>query len=517
MIINPMFAIDSYKVLHKNQFPDGCNLVYSNLTARSAKHKTIPDSMWSGKTVFFGLQYFIKKYLIQDFNTNFFSRKREDVVGEYARRMDGYLGKGVVNTDHIGELHDLGYLPIEIRAVAEGETVNIGIPMLTIHNTDNRFYWLTNYLETILSAYMWPMITSATTAYHYKKFLVEAANRTGGNIEFVNWQGHDFSARGMFGLEAIMMSGAAHLTSFTGTDTVPALDLLEQYYHAIGLIGGSVPAQEHAVSCTMTGTYQNEVYENIPYTRGTIEYGEYQGLRRTITEVYPKGIVSVIADTYDFFRFINEYLRGLKPEIMARDGKVVCRPDSGNPEFIICGDPNAPQDSREHKGAIRLLWEIFGGTINDKGYKTLDSHIGLIYGDSITPERCQSIITRLAEMGFASDNIVLGIGSFSYQLVSRDTLGMAIKATYCEVNNKPILIFKDPKTSDGNMNKKSLRGCVVVNRGRDGNLTVRDGLTLAEATASGGLLEPVFRNGTLLRNTTLNEIRERLSNSLKTV
>jgi nicotinamide phosphoribosyltransferase len=510
MNINPVLAIDGYKVSHKNQFPEGCNLVYSNLTARSAKHKTIPDSIWTGKTVFFGLQYFIKKFLIEDFNKNFFSRSREDVVNEYTLCMDSYLGPKTVDVKHIGELHDLGYLPIEIHALQEGTLVDIGIPYLVIFNTDPKFYWLTNYLETILSSYMWPMITSATTAYHYKKFLIESAKRTGGNIDFVNWQGHDFSARGMFGLEAMMMSGAAHLTSFTGSDTVSAINLLEKYYNAKGLIAGSVAAQEHAVSCAMTGVYRNNEYPNNPYPFGSTEYGEYQGLRRTITEVYPKGIVSVIADTYDFFRFINEFVRQLKSEIMAREGKVVCRPDSGNPEFIICGDPSAPVDSLEYKGAIRILWEIFGGTVNEQGYKTLDSHIGLIYGDSITPSRCEKIINRLAEMGFASDNIVLGIGSFSYQLVSRDTFGMAIKATYCEVNGEPIMIFKDPKTNDGNMNKKSLQGCVIVDVDSEGKLKVKDGYTLKQSVGK-GLLCPVFRNGLLLEETSLRDIRDMLT------
>ena len=499
-----MFAIDGYKTFHKSIYPPNCNLIYSNLTARSAKHKNIPDSMWTNKTVFFGLQYFVQKFLIEDFQNNFFSRKKEDVVTEYARLMDSYLGPGIVTTEHVAELHDLGYLPIEIRAVFEGELVDIGIPMLTIHNTnpidDNLFYWLTNYLETVLSAYLWPMITSATTAYHYKKFLTEAAYRTGANLDFVNWQGHDFSARGMFGLEAMMMSGAGHLTSFTGTDTIPAIILLEQYYQATGLIGGSVRASEH--SCCSSYGREDELN------------GYY---RRILTEVCPDGIVSLVSDTYDYWKVLTEYLPQLKNEIMNRNGKCVIRPDTGTPELIVCGDPNAPEGSPERKGSIQILWEIFGGTINGKGYKTLDSHIGLIYGDSITPERCQTIINRLAEMGFASDNIVLGIGSFSYQLVTRDSLGMAVKATYCEINNEPRLIFKDPKTSDGNMNKKSLRGCVVVNHDPAGNLVVQDGLTLGEATALGGLLEPVFRNGVLLRTTSLSEIRQRLSDSMKVV
>lgn len=500
MIINPLFVADFYKCVNRNFYPSNTTLVYSNYTARSDKHVNICKDMWTGQVVFFGLQYYIKKFLIDQFHNGFFNRPEGEAVGEYARRMDTCLGPGAVTTDHIRALHRLGYLPISIQALPEGTLCPIGVPMLTIYNTKPEYFWLTNYLETSLSSYLWPMITAATTAYHYKKFLVEAANRTGGNLEFVNWQGHDFSARGMMGGEAPMMTGAGHLTSFTGTDTVSAIDLLERYYQANGLIGGSVPASEHS-QCSAYGF--NDELE-----------GYY---RRNLTEVYPKGIVSLVSDTYDFFKVITDYMPILKDVIMARDGKCVLRPDSGLPEHILCGNPNAVPGSPENKGAVQLLWEIFGGTVNSKGYKELDSHIGLIYGDSITPERCYTIINRLAEMGFASTSVVFGIGSFTYQFCSRDSLSQAIKATYCEIDNKPQIIFKNPKTDAGDMSKKSLRGCVIVTRNDEGKLTVRDGLTLAECTAGGGLLEPVFRNGNLLRSTTLSEIRQRLSDSLKLV
>ena len=197
------------------------------------------------------------------------------------------------------------------------------------------------------------------------------------------------------------------------------------------MIGGSVPATEHSVMCM--GTKDNEI--------GTFE--------RLITELYPTGIVSIVSDTWDFWQVITEYLPQLKSRIVARDGKVVIRPDSGDPVKIIVGDKDAVPGSPEYKGAIECMWEVFGGTVTEKGYKLLDSHIGLIYGDSITLQRQEAILGGLKEKGFASFNVVLGIGSFTYEYVTRDTYGFAMKATYGEVNGEPRNIFKDPKTDDG--------------------------------------------------------------------
>jgi nicotinamide phosphoribosyltransferase len=242
----PILLKDGYKVGHKFQYPEGTTLVYSNLTPRNSRIKGVEE------VVFFGLQYFIKEYLMRQFDENFFQQPKEKVMAQYRRRIDNYLGKDAIAYEHIEALHDLGYLPLEIKALPEGALVPMKIPVLTIRNTKPEFFWLTNMLETIMSAILWKPMTSATTAFQYlKTFRQFAAVTVGEDMSFVPWQGHDFSFRGMSGVEDAVMSSAAHLLSFTGTDTIPAIDFLEEYYNADcerELIGGSVAATEHSVA-----------------------------------------------------------------------------------------------------------------------------------------------------------------------------------------------------------------------------------------------------------------------------
>lgn len=476
---------DGYKVDHRNQYPKGTTLVYANLTPRKSRMAGVEH------VVFFGLQYAIKKYLLEDFDRTFFQQPKSEVVAKYKRRIEAYLGPGAITFEHIEALHDLGYLPLEIRALPEGSRVPMKVPLFTIHNTLPEFFWLTNYLETLLSAALWLPCTSATTAAEYRKMLNHYCTVSGGDPAFTDWQGHDFSFRGMGAVEASLVSGAAHLLSFTGTDTIPAIDLLEDYYHAntdTELVGGSVPATEHSVMCMGT------------------QDGEIHTFRRLIEEVYPKGIVSVVSDTWDFWQVITEFMPLLKPTILQRDGKLVIRPDSGDPVHIICGDPNAAPGSPESKGAVEALWETFGGTLTATGYKQLDPHIGVIYGDSITLERCKAICEGLLAKGFSTGNIVFGIGSFTYQHVTRDTFGFAMKATYGEVNGVGRAIFKEPKTDDGT--KRSARGLLKVTKNDAGELVLHDNCTWEESRT--GLLQPVFLNGKMVRETSLKEIRAEL-------
>lgn len=249
MKTRPLTQLDFYKTGHMKQYPEGTTLVYSNLTPRSVKYLPKIEGT-DDKVVFFGLQYFIKDFLIEKFNNEFFSKPKEEVVGYYKRRLDTSLG-GDADVSHIEALHDLGYLPILIKALPEGAAVNAKIPVFTIQNTLPEFFWLTNFLETILSATIWKPCTSATLARKYKKLLLNFAEETGVDPSFVGFQGHDFSFRGMSGAEDAAMTGAGHLTSFIGTDTVPAIDFLEDYYNADAskeLVGCSVAATEH--SCT---------------------------------------------------------------------------------------------------------------------------------------------------------------------------------------------------------------------------------------------------------------------------
>lgn len=494
MLRNPLTAIDFYKADHRSQYPEGTQYVYSNLTPRSSRLAKIPNKD-NAKIVFFGLQYFLKDYLIDAWNEGFFNLPKEEVLKRYQRRMDNSLGKDVISTEHIGALHDLGYLPIRIKALPEGSLVPMKVPVLTVVNSMPEFFWLTNYIETILSAYLWHPITSATTAFEYKKLLMRYAYRTGSDLRSVLFQAHDFSFRGLSSWQTASVSGAAHLTSFYGTDTVCAIDLLEDYYWANSdkqIVGVSVPATEHSVMCMGEKS------------------GELETFRRLINETYPEGIVSIVSDTWDFWKVVTEYVKELKSEILERNGKVVIRPDSGDPLKIICGDPNAQVGTPQYRGALECLWRVFGGTTTNTGHKLLNPHIGLIYGDSITLERANAILEVMREKGFASENVVFGVGSYTYQYVTRDTYGFAVKATNGIVNGDSREIFKDPKTDSGT--KKSARGLLRVEMNFERGFILKDQQNvIGEA---GGELREVFYNGKLLNETTLKEIRGRLDTEL---
>lgn len=483
MKTNPFLLTDYYKVGHVFQYPDKTELVYSNLTPRSSRLKDI-DEM-----VFFGMQYFIKEYMIGYFNDNFFHQPKEKVMADYKRRISTSMGAGLPTYNHMERLHDLGYLPIEIKALPEGSKVPMKVPCITIVNTLSEFYWLTNFLETLLSAVIWQPCTSATIAHAYRKLLNKYAAETGMPAEFVQWQGHDFSFRGMSSLETAVLSGMGHLLSFTGTDTIPAIDALEQYYNADAdkeLIGGSVAATEHSVMCSGS------------------KDGELETFKRLVTVVYPAGIVSIVSDTWDLWKVCTEYLPALKSEILKRDGKVVIRPDSGDPVKILCGDPDGKTEP-EKKGVVELLWDVFGGSITPQGYKLLDPHIGAIYGDSINLERASQICDGLKAKGFASQ-VVFGIGSYTYQYNTRDTFGTAMKATFVVVDGKGREIFKNPVTDDGT--KRSATGLLNVQK-ENGRFVLYDKVSWAEEKQSE--LKTVFKDGKITKEFTLAEIRATLA------
>jgi nicotinamide phosphoribosyltransferase len=514
---------DAYKLSHKKFMADGTTQIYANFTARSGKY-----AKWGpGEhlVIVAGVQAFIKNVLIGEWNDTFFKRPFKTVIAEWKARVEGYLGAGSVSMEHFQELHKLGYLPIELKALPEGSKVPLKVAFLTVTNTDPRFAWLVTYLETVLSQEVWPIVTNATVAYQFyllgKRFGLE----TCANLDHLVFQFHDFSARGMFGRHAAAMSGFAHLLAgHCGTDTVAALDYIDQLYGGSPqgtFIAASVPASEHSVT-----------------SLGIAVDGELETIKRWITKDYPAGIVSVVSDTLDYWQVLTKYLPALKDEIRARPalgvlpGKVVVRPDSGDPVRVICGyredeivrssqgifvkeQWNAPAihdfhlkpiTEEEVKGSIQVLYDEFGGTLNANGYKLLDPSIGLIYGDSITLERADEIFRRLQEKGFASSNVVFGVGSYTYQMVSRDTLGMAIKATYAVVDGKGLELFKDPKTDDGT--KKSARGLICVYRGADGTLKQSDQVTPEEEDSS--LLQTVFKDGKILINENFATIRARV-------
>ena len=518
--MNPLLLTDGYKTGHHQQYPHGTTLVYSNFTPRSNKYA--PNGC--DKVVSFG-QQMIMKQIHDAFNKDFFSKPKDEVCGEMKRELSLYLGTDY-DVTHFEQLHDLGYLPINVKAIEEGTLVSMKVPVLTIYNTHPDFYWITNYLETIISNLLWKPMTSATIAHTYRKVLTKWQKKTDSERAwFIDWQGHDFSMRGMDSIEATTASGLGHLTSFLGTDSLPAIGGARKYYGETEFVGGSVNATEHSVMCA--GSKDDEV-----------------GTFRRLLETYPTGILSVVSDTWDLWKVCTEHVVTLKEEILARDGKLVIRPDSGDPVDILCGIDDFKQDddgtmykahytsgmfrdrgrkisSAEQKGVVELLWDVFGGTINEQGYKVLDSHIGAIYGDSITIDRADEICARLEAKGFASTNVVLGIGSFTYQYNTRDTFGFAMKATYIELEELnyqtpesvvPEIgivgreIFKDPITDDGT--KKSATGLLWVDKNTDGEYVLFDKVTWEGE--SRGFLQTIYKDGKFYNETTLTEIRQRL-------
>lgn len=502
-ILNPLFLNDVYKHGHASFYNPKTTKIYSTFTPRKSRVEGVD------KVVVFGLQYLIKKYLIEDFNNNFFNKPEEEVINDYLRIIRNITGNDGIGEDRIKSLHKLGYLPVKICSLEEGELCPIRVPMLTIENTLPEFYWVTNFLETLICNTLWMPCTSATTSLQYRNVLNKWAEKTCENNNHVDFQAHDFSLRSLSCMEAGIVSGLAHLLSFKGTDTIPAIICAEKYYNAnsdIENVGCSINATEHSVQETniLFNNYNNK------------EEGEYLNLLQIIEQMGIETNFSYVADTYNLWDCITKVLPRLKDRILQRNGKLVIRPDSGDPCDIICGTGNIidnlsnPHRYEIKKGVVELLWDIFGGTINSKGYKVLNPHIGAIYGDGITLERADEICKRLESKGFASSNIVFGIGGYSFQYVTRDTFGFALKTTYGVVDGKELMLYKDPITDSGE--KKSQKGMVCVYKDIKGNIVYDDELDLVQKNKCDDLnmLQTVFLDGKLLRETSLYKIRQKL-------
>lgn len=488
MSISPIYLKDAYKISHIHQYPVGTSLIFSNFTPRKSRMPGVDHSVW------FGLKYFMQKYLIDEFAEFFCAFEcPEYAMVEYSDVMFKLLGDQSVAW-HIRDLHELGYLPIAIYALPEGSVVPNGVPAMVMYNTHPDYFWLPGMLETLMSCTLWPMCTSATIARQFRLLLDGFAGLTSDIPEFVDYQAHDFSMRGMFGAEAAIMSGMAHLQYFKGTDTIPAVLAANQYYSRPMEIC-SVPATEHSVMSAGGKENEYETYERL-------------------LDTYPDGILSVVSDTWNLWHVVAEYLPRLKERIMQRDGKLVIRPDSGDPVDILCGfdlyewrrngkgginlvDGKDEDDHPSRKGLIECLWDIFGGTINSKGYKQLDPHIGAIYGDSITIDRARNICERLKQKGFASTNIVFGVGSYTYQYNTRDTLGWAMKSTYAEIHGIGRAITKDPITDDGT--KKSHSGILkVVKDGEFATFKVLQDQTWEQFYQADNELKLVYKDGQII-------------------
>ena len=484
---NPMLLIDFYKAVHAEMLPDGITKSVSYFTPRMSRVE-----MWD-KVVMFGLQGFIKTYLIEYFNEEFFDKPWSEIMYEYKRIMDATLGPGAYKLGKVEKLHELGYLPIEIVALPEGTRVPMHVPMFGITNTHPNFAWLPQALESLISAELWHPMLAATVGYTYREIVDKYYGLTcDDNLPRARALGA-FDFRGEECLQSAVKAGAGWCLSFLNTATVPTIPYLEQYYNCNCTeepVAFGSPSTEHSVMCS----------------NYAVDGDEETLLRRLLTEIYPNTSFSAVLDSYDYWNVIENILPKLKPEILAHNGCMLMRGDSGDCVEVVTQ-------------TVFKLWDIFGGTTNSKGYKVLDPHVKAIYGDSITIQRCEAIYKILMENGFACSNVALGVGSFSFQCVeengilkpfTRDTFSSCIKATYCEINDEPYPIFKNPK--DGGF-KKSQKGCCVVYRDNgytdtDYDLWFVDEKTWAEASRNTeNHLQTVFKDGKMIREQTLAEVR----------
>lgn len=482
--MNPLYYADFYKFGHVSQYPKDTEQVVVNWTPRSSR-TGLAD------VVHFGLQDYIKTILQGEWKREFFDKPLVDILAEYREFVKATLGADNPRTDHIETLHKLGYLPIKIWAIPEGFSVPLGCPMLVITNTHPSAYWLPNFMETILSNMLWKPCTSATTAQAYRRLFIDYAKKSGEtDLGFVDWQGHDFSYRGMAGREDAELSGMGHLLSFSGTDTVSAIWRAKKSYNAALTCGGSVAATEHSVMCA-----------------GSKE-GELETFRRLIEDVYPSGIVSIVSDTWDLWKVLTEYIPQLRDKILAREGKIVIRPDSGDPVKIVCGDPEG--EGPVFLGAARLLAKALGVTRKRDGLPLINKG-GIIYGDCITLERADEILKRLVNQQLSPYNMVFGIGSYTYEYVTRDTYGFAMKATAVKRAGVWHDIFKNPVTDDGG--KKSHKGIPLVYRTEESTeekprYFVKEGGTLEGLDNCA--FRQVYANGDLLIDEDFETIRKRV-------
>lgn len=554
--INPLYEADGYKVGHPLMIVQNSSREYWTWIPRSLKYmpKGINKIMSAG-------QQLTWRYIHSLFQENFFDQPI-DVAKKFVKDMEAYLMQPY-EFDGFEKLHKLGFLPVRIKSLPEGIFTKPNIPHMTGINTIDGYAWLGLFLETLVSKLSWQCSTSATIGYEFKKNAIISVKKTDPeNLWLADFMCHDFHSRGGNPYSSIAI-GLGHSFSNSGTDTLNVIEASRYYYdfdeNKVPVY--SVNASEHSVTCTGIFYYENELkkgklnneiewyYSFDEPCEGSVENPDHLAISEALNlrdwlKKFPTGILSVVSDTFDLWKLVTYILPRLKNLILSREGKLVIRPDSGNPVDIICGyqipsylgenatstdyynhlengiDGKGKGDNlHEFKGVIELLWDIFGGEITSTGYKRLDSHIGAIYGDSINLERQVAIYDRLEQKGFASTNIVVGVGSYTYIMLTRDSAGFAAKGAWFEVideNDKRIGfdIYKDPITDDGT--KKSLRGFCQVYKEEFSHAYeygVKTGCT--EEEENQGLLQVIYENGKFYNQTTLDEIRKITNNYLK--
>lgn len=482
--ISFMLMADTYKNTNPDAMPEGLTKLTSYITPRKSMFKNID------KVVFFGLQGFIQEFLIDLVNKTFFNRNKEEVLAEYKSYLDTQIGEQSYDISRIAALHDLGYLPIKMKALPEGSVVNMGVPCIELTNTHPDFAWVVQWIECVAQSELFGTCNWATMAHEYRKLANEFYEKTTDDADPAMAMA-DFGFRGL-GVDNGIRASSSWLLSFNKTSTIPAMQYIDKMYNAEcakNHIGIGVVSLEHATVCSNLAVCETE--ENL--------------LRRLLTTVYKDTSFSYVSDSFDYWSLVNDTLPKLKKEIMEHNGKFLVRPDSGDIVEISVK-------------TVQKLYEIFGGTINFKGYKELNPKVGIIYGDGCQYSKIEEIWTRLEKLGFAADTILFGVGAFSFTAMctpedgmvclTRDTFGFAMKSTDCVIGGKEYTIQKNPKT-DQNHLKKSHKGLCCVTKDGD-NFACHDGYT-SETLPADNLLRTVYRDGQFVRTTNFAEIRERLN------
>jgi nicotinamide phosphoribosyltransferase len=453
---NLVLQTDSYKFTHWKQYPPGTQYVYSYLESRGGMFP---------QTLFFGLQYYLIKYL-QGPVVN------EEDVNEARQFVDRHIGPGLFNFE--GWMHivrDLGgKLPVVIQAVPEGNAVDVQNVLMTIENTDPECFWLTNYLETLLLK-VWYPITVATLSHAIRGVILAALKRS-GDPGLIDFKLHDFGYRGVSSEETAGIGAAAHLMNFKGTDTVAGIRVLQQFYQSTEMEGFSIPAAEHSTITAWGRENEVRAYENM------------------LTQ-FPEGLVAVVSDSYNVYDAC-EKLWGemLREKVVHRPGTLVVRPDSGKPREVVLK-------------VLDILGAKFGHEINAKGYRVLNPKVRVIQGDGVNYWTIQDTLTAMNRAGWSADNITFGMGGALLQQLNRDTQQFAFKSSNVTVNGEDRDVFKDPVEGRDKTSKRG-RLALHLNNGRWSTVRLRRGADDPEDR-----LKPVFRDGELLVRQSVPEVRRR--------
>jgi nicotinamide phosphoribosyltransferase len=460
---NFILKSDSYKPTHWKQYPYNTSKICSYLESRGGNDPN---------TLFCMLQYILKRHFEGVQITKDGIDEAEAFFAAHFGRADLFNRKG---WDGIIKQYG-GVLPLRIKAVKEGSIVPVGMPLMTIENTDPNCYWLTNYAETLLMN-IWYPITVATNSYYCKQIIKKYLEETHGDITSLPFKLHDFGMRGVSCYEQGAIGAAAHLINFMGTDTISGIQMLNKYYGA-GMCGFSIPASEHSTMTSWGKDNELEAYKNM-------------------LKQYPDGLVACVIDSWDAYNACDKlYGELLRDDVMKRNGTIVLRPDSGNPVEV-------------NNKIIHILWNKFGGTFSKKGYKVLDPHVRIIQGDGIDRNMIGEILQMYKNNGFSTENIAFGSGGGLLQKFDRDTYKFAIKCSYAEIDGKPVNVYKDPITSKSKVSKK---GQLKLHKSAGHYMTISSAENTPQAFNSyTDELETVFENGNLVREQSLDEIRN-LSN-----